>query len=156
MTYPVLAWGLLGFWLLLSGHFTPLLLTLGAASVLLTLAAVRRLERAQRLAQQLRPTWRLLPYLLWLFGKVLRANIAVARRILDPRLPISPSWQAIDSAPDSPNQLTLYANSVTLTPDTLTTGVDAQGRLMVHALWPECIEALRDGEMQRRIRGTGI
>jgi multicomponent Na+:H+ antiporter subunit E len=145
----------MGFWLLLSGHYTPLLLTLGAVSVVLVVWLVKRLDQADNQPLFLHSIPKLLRYLVWLFGQVVQANIDVSKRILNPKLPIQPVWQALDIEVDSDLQKTLYASSVTLTPDTFTTHIE-DGRLMVHALWPESIEGLREGEMQRRVRQTGI
>jgi len=156
MAYPVLALGLLGFWLLLSGHYTGLLLTLGCISVALAIGLSTRLQRAAGGHLRLRLSLQLLRYLAWLLWQVVLANLAVAKRILDPRLPIRPTWQAIDVSLQGPLQKTLYANSITLTPDTLTTHVQEDGRFMVHALWPESIEQLRSGEMQARIAKTEL
>jgi len=155
MTHPLLALALMGFWLLLSGHYTPLLLTLGGVSVLLVLWLVKQLDQIDDQPLFLRSIPSLARYLLWLFGQVVQANIDVSKRILDPRLPIQPVWQALDIEVDSNLQKTLYASSVTLTPDTFTTHIE-DGRLMVHALWPESIDGLREGGMQNRVRKTGI
>jgi multicomponent Na+:H+ antiporter subunit E len=50
---------------------------------------------------------------------------------------------------------TLYANSITLTPGTLTTDV-GEDHFMIHALSQEGIDELREGEMERRIRRLGV
>jgi multicomponent Na+:H+ antiporter subunit E len=155
MAHPLLALTLLGFWLLLSGHYTPLLLTLGVLSTLLVVWLLSRLDRADGQPLYLGSIPRLGRYLVWLFGQVVLANIAVSKRILDPRLPIQPVWHPLDVEVDSDLQKTLYASSVTLTPDTFTTHIE-DGRLMVHALWPESIDSLREGEMQKQVRRTGI
>jgi multicomponent Na+:H+ antiporter subunit E len=70
-------------------------------------------------------------------------------------MPIEPVWARLDTAVGTPLQKTLYANSITLTPGTLTTDVEAD-HFLVHALSPEGIEDLRRGEMERRIRRLGI
>ena len=156
MAHPLLAIALAGFWLLLSGHYSPLLLSLGAVSVILVIWLAGRLDEADGMPVRLRPTLALLKYLVWLFGQVVRANIAVSRRILHPQLPIAPVWKPLEVAVDSDLQKTLYVSSITLTPDTFTTHIEEDGRLMVHALWPQSIEDLRTGEMQRRVKQTGI
>ena len=156
MAHPLLALGLIGFWLLLSGHYTALLIGLGGVSVILILWLMGRLDQADGARVRLRPTTGLLRYLPWLFGQVVRANIEVSRRILDPRLPIEPVWQTLEVDLDSDLQTTLYANSITLTPDTFTLRIRDDGHFVVHALWPESIAALRAGEMQRRVKQTRI
>lgn len=155
MTHPILAVPLLGFWLLLSGHYTPLLLTLGALSVWLVIWLLGKLDRVDEQPLYLGSIPKVIRYLLWLFGQVVLANIAVSRRILHPKLPIQPVWQPLEIELDSHLQKTLYASSVTLTPDSFTTNIE-DGRLMVHALWPESIDGLRAGEMQDRVRQTGV
>ena len=155
MRYGILAAVLLAFWLLLSGHYTTWINSLGILSVLLVTYILIRMDKADPQPMRLRLSWRLLHYLLWLFKQVVMANIAVAHRVLQPTLPIEPIWEMVDVTLDSPLQKTLYANSVTLTPDTLTMQIGDQ-HLLVHALWPESIAGLREGEMQQRVRKTGI
>jgi multicomponent Na+:H+ antiporter subunit E len=103
----------------------------------------------------LRPSTRLVGYLAWLIGEVVKANVDLARRIWHPALPIEPNWSRLDTRVETPLERTLYANSITLTPGTLTTDV-ADDHLMIHALSREGIEELRAGEMERRIRRLGL
>jgi multicomponent Na+:H+ antiporter subunit E len=155
MHYAITAVVLSGFWLVLSGHFTSLLLSLGAVSVLLATWLLARMDRADGEVFRLRPTPRLLTYALWLLWGVVRANIDVARRIWDPDLPLAPVWTRLDTSVGTPLQKTVYANSITLTPGTLTTDVEPD-HFLVHALTPAGIEELREGEMERRIRRLGV
>lgn len=155
MTHPWLGVTLLGFWLLLSGHYTALLDVLGIASAMLVVWLVSQLDKVDRQPLRLRRPWQLARYLVWLFGQIVLANIAVSKRILDPRLPIQPVWQPVEMKLDSDLQKTLYASSVTLTPETFTTHIE-DGKLMVHALWPESLERLQGGEMQERVKLTGV
>ena len=94
-------------------------------------------------------------YWLWLMQCVVKANIDVARRIWDPDMPISPRWERLDVEVSTPLEKTLYANSITLTPGTLTTDVH-DDHFMIHSLSREGIADLREGEMERRIRRLGI
>ena len=143
------------FWLLLSGHYTPLLLGLGLASVLLVVWFQRRMDRIDQEPIRLRPGFGLLLYLGWLFWSVIKANIDLARRIWDPKLPVEPLWTRLDTQVTTPLEKTLYANSITLTPGTLTTDV-RDDHFMIHALSQEGIDELREGEMERRIRRLGL
>ncbi|MGB5736206.1 MAG: Na+/H+ antiporter subunit E [Thiohalocapsa sp.] len=143
------------FWLLLSGHYTPLLLALGLASVLLVVWFQRRMDRIDQEPIRLRPSFGLLLYFGWLFWSVIKANIDLARRIWDPKLPVEPLWTRLDTQVTTPLEKTLYANSITLTPGTLTTDV-RDDHFMIHALSQEGIEELREGEMERRIRRLGL
>lgn len=146
---------LAAFWLLLSGHYTSWTNSLGFISVLLVAAIVIRMEKTDTHPITFHSIWPLLKYLVWLYGQVISANIEVARRVLQPKMPIGPMWKKVPVQVDNPLQKTLYANSVTLTPDTLTMRIGS-GHFLVHALWPESIEGLREGDMQQRIKATSI
>jgi multicomponent Na+:H+ antiporter subunit E len=143
------------FWITLSGHFEPLLLVLGVLSVALVVLLVRRMDRTDREPGRLGPGLPLLGYWAWLIGCVVRSNIDLARRIWHPALPIQRSWCRLEVRVSSPLERTLYANSITLTPGTLTTDV-RDDHFMVHSLSHEGIAELREGEMERRIRRLGI
>lgn len=143
------------FWIVLSGHFSPLLLSFGAASVLLVVWFVRRMDQADLQPATFIPGLRMIGYISWLLGCVIRANIDLAKRIWQPRLPIQPVWARLDTTVTTPLQKSLYANSITLTPGTLTTDVH-EDHLMIHSLTPEGIDELRQGEMERRIHRLGI
>lgn len=155
MHYFFIALLLAVFWIILSGHFEPLLLVLGVLSVALVILLVRRMDRTDREPGRLGPGPYLLGYWAWLIGCVVRSNIDLAQRIWHPALPIERSWCRLDVQVSSPLGRTLYANSITLTPGTLTTDV-RDDHFMVHCLSQESIDELREGEMERRIRRLGL
>ncbi len=136
-------------WLLWSGHYTTLILSFGAASVLLVLWLCRRLQVLDEEGAPAHITLALVAYLPWLVKEIVLANLDVARRILDPRLPIQPQWVVTHSDQQSDLGLVLYANSITLTPGTVT--VDIQGHsLLVHAIADDAATGLETDEMNRR------
>ena len=143
------------FWLMLSGHFEALILGFGVISVLLVTWFLRRMDRVDGMPGLFRPGFAAFSYFAWLMWQVVLANIDVARRIWNPSLPIRPTWQRLDTTVATAMEKTLYANSITLTPGTLTTDV-REDHFMIHALDPEGIVALRKGEMERRIRRIGV
>ena len=143
------------FWLLLSGHFTPLFYAYGVISVLLVIWLQHRMDRIDREPALLKVSVGLVRYGLWLGWNLLLSNIDVARRIWDPKLPIEPVWERLDIQLTSPREITLYASSITLTPGTLTTDIK-EGYFLVHTLNPEGMAELRRGEMERRIKALGI
>lgn len=155
MRYLLIAAGLYIFWLLLSGYFTALLLSLGAVSVLLVVYMLMRMNKYDREPVNFIPGYRFFHYIAWLLGQVLLSNIDVARRIWDPQLPIDPCWQKLDTKVSNPLEKTLYANSITLTPGTLTTDV-GDDYFMIHSLSKQAVNELRQGEMQRRIMNIGL
>ena len=155
MHYLFASIALTAFWLLLSGHFTGLLLTLGGLSVLLVVWLVRRMDLVDHEPSLLKPSYRVPGYLLWLLWCVVKSNIDLARRIWDPNLPIHPTWTRLDTNVTTPMEKALYANSITLTPGTLTTDV-REDHFLVHSLSKESLAELRQGEMERRIKQLGI
>lgn len=138
-------------WLLWSGHYTPLLLALGLVSCLLVLVLSLRTGffHAELYAFHLGP--RLPRYWAWLLWEIVKSNVAVARIVLDPRLPISPCLITVD-ARDVPlvGQATL-ANSITLTPGTLSVDID-HGRIEVHCLARKFAQETAEGEMLIRAK----
>ena len=142
-------------WLLLSGHYTALILSLGVVSVLAVTWFVWRMDRVDGELGVLPMRPRLLYYLLWLMWQVVLSNIDLVRRIWDPTLPIRPTWQRLDIKVTSTLAKTLYANSITLTPGTLTTDV-REDHFMVHSLSPDGIEELRKGAMEKQIQHLGV
>jgi len=76
------------------------------------------------------------PIFLW---EVFKANIDVAYRVSHPDLPIHPGIVKVKTTLKSDTALTFLANSITLTPGTLTVDIDAEkGYLYVH--WIEVKE----------------
>ena len=74
-------------------------------------------------------------YLATFFPALIRANLDVARRVLSPSLPIHPAVVDVRTSLKSRLGRLLLANSITLTPGTLS--IDVQGdRLLVH--WIDC------------------
>ncbi|NOR40252.1 MAG: cation transporter, partial [Gammaproteobacteria bacterium] len=82
---------LFAIWLLLSGHFTPLMLVLGVLSTLLVVLLATRADLIDKETQVILLKPSVLLYWFWLSWEIIKSNIDVARRILSPRLPISPN-----------------------------------------------------------------
>ncbi len=72
-----------------------------------------------------------LTYLGNFFIALLRANLDLAGRVLSPSLPINPALVEIRTSLKSPLGRLLLANTITLTPGTLTIDVE-DDRLLVH------------------------
>jgi multicomponent Na+:H+ antiporter subunit E len=155
MHYFFIAISLFGFWLILSGHYTLLLLVFGVMSVLLVVYLLRRMDQIDEEPITLRPGLKFFHYIGWLLWQVVLANIDVARRIWHPSLPIQPTWAKLDIKVTKPLEKTLYANSITLTPGTLTADLE-KDYFIIHSLTPEGIDELRQGEMQQRILNIGL
>jgi multicomponent Na+:H+ antiporter subunit E len=140
---------LFGFWLALSGHYTPLLLGFGVASCTLVVYLATRMDVVDREGVPFHVTGRLLLYLPWLMKEILVANLEVARVILDPKLPISPRIVLFHGSQRTDLGRAIYANSITLTPGTITTGVEGQ-EFQIHALRAADLETDEEQQMDRR------
>ena len=137
-------------WLLLSGHYTPLLIGFGMGSCALTVYIAKRMDLADREGVPIDWVFRFFLYLPWLLKEILVANINVARVILSPSLPISPIMVVFGSSQKTDLGRVLYANSITLTPGTITTGIDGD-KLEIHALTWRDVDGREEDEMDRRV-----
>lgn len=88
------------------------------------------------------------PYLLW---EIAEANVQLAYVTLHPDLPIDPQVVEFDAAVWSALPVTTLANSITLTPGTLTVDV-ARRHFTVHTLTRRAREDLMDGTLERAVR----
>lgn len=146
-----------GVWLLMSGVYKPLVIGLGAASAILAAIVVTRMERAApgaRLDVALRP-FALLFYLAWLLKEIAKSNWLVAKAIMSP-LPSPPIRQHAFKVPFSQRtefaQAT-FANSITLTPGTITVEVE-EDHFWVHAICYSEDDHQGLAEMDRQVSRT--
>lgn len=136
---------------MLSGHTSPLLLSLGLLSVTAVVACVSRLEVLDDEGVPVHLLPGLIRYVPWLIGQVIRSNLDVARRIVSPELPIHPSVIKVDATHHTEVGRVTYANSITLTPGTISLDVSAE-TIEVHALTEDAANDLMSGEMARRVQ----
>ncbi len=137
-------------WLLWSGHHTPLLLTLGLFSCLFVLLTMRRMSTIDHEAAPVEITARALLYLPWLTVEIVKANLDVAWRIVQPRMPVRPHVLKVHAGQRSDLGRVIYANSITLTPGTVTIGVSGD-EFTIHALTDKAAAGVADGEMNDRV-----
>lgn len=137
-------------WLLLSGLFKPLLVGLGMAATLLTLWLASRMGIIDAATHPVWAVFRFVSFWPWLTVEIVKSSIDVARRVLSPSMPISPTVFELRSSQKTVVGRVVLANSITLTPGTVTLDVDGD-RLTVHALASESVEYALSGEMDRRV-----
>ncbi|MCL6614119.1 MAG: Na+/H+ antiporter subunit E [Firmicutes bacterium] len=100
----------------------------------------------------------LVVYLLHLAWEIFLANLHVAYLVIHPALPIKPGIVRIRTDLTSEAALTMLANSITLTPGTLTVDLDREkGILYIHWITVETVEeakatALIGGRFEKRLR----
>ena len=136
-------------WLLWSGIYKPLLLWLGAFSCLLSLYIAHRVGFFEQ-SSGLHLLPRLPRFSLWLLVEIVKSSLEVFRLVLDPKLPISPTVVEIEAEPEGEVGQVLLANSITLTPGTVTLDV-FDNRLLVHCITREGAQAIEAGDANRRI-----
>ncbi len=140
------------FWLLLSGMYNLLLLSFGAVSVIVVLFVLIRMESADKKRQEIGTGIRLLRYIPWLMGQILKSSIHVTKLIWGSPNNVSPTLAKIDASNVPSNRRVLYANSITLTPGTLSVDLK-DGELTVHALQKSSVKELEEGYMENKITG---
>ena len=135
-------------WLLLSGHYDPLLLTLGVLSCITCLYVTWKAKFIDEEGLPLHLLIRLPIYTLWLFKEIIKANIDTAKIIIinnpDPQ-----NFRVKSSQKTEAGKVT-YANSITLTPGTVTTVLDGD-ILEVHALSSDMADDVKSGVMDKKV-----
>lgn len=142
---------LLAFWAAMSGELTnPFLVGSGLVTAIAVTVGVTRRGLMIRDWGALRLLRAALTYLPWLLKEVVVANARVIRIVWDPRLPIDPQVFEVPVELHTPTGRVIYANSITLTPGTVT--LDAPpDRFLVHSLTREDAEGVLDGAMHARV-----
>ncbi|MEN8722824.1 MAG: Na+/H+ antiporter subunit E [Alphaproteobacteria bacterium] len=137
-------------WIGMSGHFSTLLLSFGAASVLGVVYIALRKGIVDIEGTPYEIGFSILIYWPWLFIEIVKANIDVTKRILAPSLNISPTLFTLKSSQHSDLGKVLYANSITLTPGTVTVAIEGD-EFLVHALSEDAAKDLEEGTMDRKV-----
>ena len=172
---------LFGAWLLMSGHYTPLLIGLGIASCALATFLADRIGATDSEGLPLHLMFGLPLYLVWLLWEIVKSNLTTGWLILGGR--VQPVVFETRASQKTSSGVVTYANSITLTPGTVTiqvyegagegggddggNGGDGQGdgesgsqgggenqresRLLVHALVPAFRNDVESGAMDRKV-----
>lgn len=131
---------LFAFWYVLSGSNKPLYLAIGVLAAAVVAVLSYDMQYTEQATERDRPVhffalpWhRLALYVAWLLKEIVVANWAVLKVVLNPRLPADPALIRFETRLESSVARTILANSITLTPGTIT--VDVVGNdFIVHAL----------------------
>ena len=142
---------LFALWILLSGHFSPLLLGLGLASVALTVWIASRMKVIDHESYPIQLSSKLPSFFLYILREIVKANIDVIKKILKSGgSTISPQLIEIPVPQKSDLARVIYANAITLTPGTVCVELE-DDKMIVHALTEEGAQALLSGEMAKMI-----
>jgi len=143
---------LFGYWLVLSGHYTTWLISSGAvlSAAVVAFCMKKGITDGEGFPVEYLP--RAIPYWIWLGSQMALSALRVMRIILDPRLPISPSMVRVNAKQKSTVGLATYANSITLTPGTISVEVSERGKaIWVHAITREGADGFEEDEMNDRV-----
>jgi len=143
-------------WVVLSGRFDLFHLSLGVISCgIVTLFSGDLLFPGPRPRHLLRSWGRFIRYLPWLLYQIFLANLHLLYLSFHPRMMdlIDPEIIRFKSRLRTDFALVTFANSITLTPGTITISVSLDGEFKVHAIDKASGDPL-PGEMERRIAGA--
>lgn len=130
---------LITFWWSMSGLAKPLLFALGAASILVTMILAMRLNVITRESSPYLRLPAFFAYWVWLVGEIAKANVRVIKACVSAELDINPALVKVKTTCRSDLAKTIFANSITLTPGTVTLAVEGD-KLLVHALYEDDAE----------------
>lgn len=139
-------------WMLWSGPYTlagGLMVVFAVGSILGTLWLSLRMEKSSGEPTSWPHPVRLALYLPWFTWEVIVSAWGVTRIVLSRDMPMSPRMVRVRATQRTDFGKVVYANSITLTPGTIT--LDVRGdTMLVHALTKDTAEGLESGEMDRR------
>ena len=123
-------------WLVLSGNFAPLLLSLGLISSLLVAWFFNDLLFPNLTGKHLAIFLKFSAYIPWLIVEIIKANFHLLYLVFHPRMKelIDPHITDFKTQLESDLAVTTLANSITLTPGTITVTTGADGSYRVHAI----------------------
>lgn len=139
------------FWLALSGHYVVFTLVLGILSIALIVWLNRKMGISDQhilppaLLKRLPNYWR------WLFIEIIKSNLHVVKKIWQPKLDIDPHFTTVSSPYKNQMTKVIQANSITLTPGTVTVAVKDR-ELLVHTLTRHTFKALNNPEMHEKLK----
>lgn len=145
--------GLFAVWILLVGSLATQELVFGAvaAAGITWFSAPLLFTRAELPPLTFRRAAALVAYCAYLVREVVIANLHVAYIVLHPRLPISPGFVRFSTKLRSELGRAALANSITLTPGTLTVEAE-QDDFLIHALTAQAAQGVVGWEAEDRLR----
>ncbi|MBU2629880.1 MAG: Na+/H+ antiporter subunit E [Proteobacteria bacterium] len=139
-------------WIVLSGKFEPLLLWLGGISSFLVAYYFYDLLFPAMESAYIKVFFKFIKYMPWLIWEIVKANFHLLYIAFHPRMKdlIDPHIITFKTNLKSDIAITTLANSITLTPGTITVTADSDGVFRVHAIDRESAEAL-PGTMLKKV-----
>lgn len=146
-----MAIGLFGLWLLLSGFYdNALLLGFGVFSCVVCVYVAARMEVVDHESIPLQLKLGIVGYLLWLTAEIGKANWAITKIILSPRMSLQQRLITVPAKQKTDVGRVTFANSITLTPGTITVETEAES-FLVHALTNDAADHAALADMGNRV-----
>ena len=139
---------LFSLWLLMSGHYNVLIISLGIISCTFCVYVAKRGKLIDDEGLPIFFIPRLLNYLTWLFKEILKSNLSTAKVIINGK--VEPETFTVKASQVTDVAKVTYANSITLTPGTVTTKIQ-KGVFEVHALNSDFGNDVRTNEMDKKV-----
>ncbi len=142
------------FWIIFNGNITVEIIAFGlviSAVILLFMCkfldySLKKELMLYRLAPQL------IAYMFVLLWEVVKANVATAAIILNPKVKSEPKLFHFPSPLKTTLCRVILANSITLTPGTITVKLDDDGTFVIHCLDMDLAEGIEDSVFVRRLK----
>lgn len=146
---------LLALWIVFNGRLTWEIAAFGAAlSAFITLFARRFLGYDSRRALQVaRRLWKAREYPAVLLKEIVKSNIALVKRVWRPQIEVKPRLVRFRTPLKSPVSRELLANSITLTPGTITVTLEGD-EMAVHCLDEAFSEDIENCAFQKLLEHT--
>ncbi len=141
---------LFSLWLLLSGYFKINLIVFGIISCALVTYLSIKLKIYSSHHQRIKFNLRLPFYTPWLLKEIVKSNLHVARCILGSKNSIQPQTVYLKATQKSNTGLAVHANSITLTPGTISVDIN-ENEILVHALTDHTAKGIIDGDIDKRV-----
>ena len=146
---------LLCLWFLMSGFFNPLFVFYGVTSCLIAVFFFNKMLKASKTGKSVHKTklfsLRFFLYTLWLFKEVVISSFNVAIEMWREKPNTKPKLKWIKHNLKKDGSLAVYANSITLTPGTISMYATKK-EMLVHALHEDGIADLEKGTMHDKIK----
>ena len=157
LNYILTAVLMMALWFIMSGKTEPKFLIIGAASSLIIAALCLRTLTLHGIRTDNQyyifnvNIVKYLIYMLWLLKEIIKSAVAVSVITTVRRSDVEPSIAWFKADYDNPSARAMLANSITLTPGTITIDITEDGIFSVHALTRDIRDGLLDGTMQAKV-----
>jgi multicomponent Na+:H+ antiporter subunit E len=149
---------LIALWFTLSGFFKPLFIFFGVSSVFFCLYFVSKMQKAigEEDKKYSSPNYlspRFIIYIMWLSKEMVKSSFSLATEMWREKPSVRPELAWIKHSMSKDEGIALYANSITLTPSTISI-YTSDKEILVHAIHPDYMEDLRNFKMHDKVKAA--